>query len=196
MLTASGVNVIDLGMCSTPLQYFSIRHLELDGGVMITGSHNPPEFNGLKLSVGKETIFGSRIQDIRKLTEEDASTGGEGSARTHDIHTDYFEYIKPRFGSLEGIKVVVDGGNGTGGMDGPALMRALGAEVVELFCEPDGNFPNGVPNPLLPENRTAAIAAVREHGADLGLGWDGDFMSLMIIGLVLVVTGMNLSKKG
>jgi phosphomannomutase/phosphoglucomutase len=173
-LTKSGLNIIDLGMCSTPLQYFSIHHLALDGGIMITGSHNPPEFNGLKLSVGKETIFGSRIQDIGKLASEGASTSGEGSVSTHDIHKDYFDYIKPRFGSLEGIKVVVDGGNGTGGMDGPDLMRALGAEVTELYCDPDGNFPNHHPDPVVLKNLQDLIAKVKETGSHVGIGYDGD----------------------
>lgn len=173
-LTASGLDVIDIGMCPTPLQYFSIYHLDLDGGVMITGSHNPPEFNGLKLSVGKETIYGEKIQEIRKLVEKGASIKGAGKASKHDIIKDYIAEIRKRFGSLEGLNVVVDAGNGVGGMVGPQIMRALGAKVTELFCDPDGNFPNHHPDPVVLKNLTHLIAKVKETGAHIGVGYDGD----------------------
>ena len=173
-LTASGINVMNIGMVPTPVQYFSIHHHGLDGGIMITGSHNPPEYNGLKLSVGKETIYGTKIQDVRKLAEEGASVSGKGSLRDHDVITEYIEYIKPRFKSLSGLKVVVDAGNGTGGLTGPALMRALGAEVFELFCEPDGTFPNHHPDPVVEKNLEHLVAKVKETGAHCGIGYDGD----------------------
>ncbi len=173
-LTASGIDVINLGMVPTPVQYFSIHHMGLDGGIMITGSHNPPEYNGLKLSVGKETIYGSRIQDVRKLAQEGASVTGDGSLRDHDATSEYIEYLKKKFRSLEGLKVVVDAGNGTGGLTGPAIMRALGAEVTELFCDPDGTFPNHHPDPVVEENLQHLIAKVKETGAHCGIGYDGD----------------------
>jgi phosphomannomutase/phosphoglucomutase len=174
VLTASGVDVVDIGMCPTPVQYFSMRHMKLDGGIMITGSHNPSEFNGLKLTVGLETIYGAKIQDVRKLVEEDASVSGSGSAEKFDANKAYMEYVKPLFGDLSGIKVVVDAGNGTGGIVGPQLMRSLGAEVIELFCEPDGMFPNHHPDPVVLKNLTHMIDEVKKTGADLGIGFDGD----------------------
>jgi len=174
VLTASGVDVVEIGMCPTPVQYFSMRSLKLDGGIMITGSHNPSEFNGLKLTVGLETIYGSKIQDVRKLVEEGASVPGSGSVEKFDANKAYMEYVKPLFGDLSGIKVVVDAGNGTGGIVGPQMMRELGAEVIELFCEPDGMFPNHHPDPVVLKNLTHMIGKVRETGADLGIGFDGD----------------------
>jgi phosphomannomutase/phosphoglucomutase len=161
-------------MCPTPLQYYSLHHLEVDGGIMITGSHNPPEFNGLKLSIGKQTLYGEMIQDIRAIVEKDSTIEGSGSVKKYDIIPDYIEYIKPRFENFTGIKVVVDAGNGPGGLVGPQLMRALGAEVIELYCEPDGNFPNHHPDPVVLENLRDLIAKVKETGAHLGIGYDGD----------------------
>ena len=174
VLTQSGVDVVQIGMCPTPVQYFSMRHLKLDGGIMITGSHNPAEFNGLKLTVGPETIYGAKIQDVRKLVEEEASVAGSGSVEKFDANKAYMEYVKPLFGDLSGIKVVVDAGNGTGGIVGPQLMRELGAEVIELFCEPDGMFPNHHPDPVVLKNLTHMIDEVKKTGADLGIGFDGD----------------------
>jgi phosphomannomutase/phosphoglucomutase len=173
-LNASGVDVIDIGMCPTPLQYYSLYHLEVDGGIMITGSHNPPEFNGLKLSLGKKTLYGEMIQDIRKIVEKGDKVEGEGSVKKYDIIPDYMDYVRPRFEGFEGLKVVVDAGNGPGGLVGPSLMRDLGAEVVELYCEPDGNFPNHHPDPVVLENLRDLIAKVKETGAHLGIGYDGD----------------------
>ena len=174
VLNASGVDVVDIGLVPTPVQYFSMRHLELDGGIMITGSHNPAEFNGLKLTVGLETIYGSKIQDIRKLVEKGATVSGKGSSEKFDANKAYMEYVKPLFGDLSGIKVVVDAGNGTGGIVGPQLMRSLGAEVIELFCEPDGMFPNHHPDPVVLKNLTHMIDEVKKTGAHLGIGFDGD----------------------
>jgi len=174
VLTASGVDVVEIGICPTPVQYFSMRHLNTDGGIMITGSHNPAEFNGLKLTVGQETIYGAKIQDVRKLVDEGASTAGSGMIEKFDANKAYMEYVRPLFGDLSGIKVVVDAGNGTGGIVGPQLMRALGADVIELFCEPDGMFPNHHPDPVVLKNLTHMIDEVKKTGADLGIGFDGD----------------------
>ena len=175
---SSGIDVIDIGACPTPLQYFSLYHLPVDGGVMITGSHNPAEFNGLKLSVGKETIFGERIQEIRKLIEAGSTVSGRGTASTHPIIPDYMEYLLDKFGGeqapFKGLKVVVDAGNGTGGLVAPALIRKLGAEVIELYCEPDGRFPNHHPDPVVLENLKDLIDKVLSEGAHLGIGYDGD----------------------
>ena len=175
VLTHSGVNVINLGMCPTPLQYFSLHTLQCDGGVMITGSHNPPEFNGLKLSVGKETLFGDKIQDILKLIQSGRKTTGTGKARPHDIVTDYIAYQTDKFKQgFKGLKVVIDAGNGVGGMVGGPILKALGADVTELFCDPDGRFPNHHPDPVVAENLRFLIAKVKETGAHVGIGYDGD----------------------
>ncbi len=173
-LMESGVDVIDLGMCPTPLQYFSLYTMPVDGGIMITGSHNPPEFNGFKMSVGKGTIFGDAIQDIRKIIDAQDFRKGSGAVEDYPIIDDYIDDVMGRFGSLSGIKVVVDPGNGTGGVVAPKLMRALGAEVVELYCEPDGNFPNHHPDPTLKESLVDLIAKVKEEKAHAGIGYDGD----------------------
>ena len=173
-LTESGVDVIDLGLCPTPLQYYSLHTLPVDGGIMITGSHNPPEFNGFKMSVGKGTIFGDAIQEIRGIIDAHDFRTGSGAVEDYPIINDYINYVKGRFGSLSGVKVVVDAGNGTGGVVAPQIMRALGADVVELYCEPDGNFPNHHPDPTLEESLVDLIAKVKEEKAHAGIGYDGD----------------------
>ncbi|RJQ46954.1 MAG: phosphomannomutase/phosphoglucomutase [Nitrospiraceae bacterium] len=173
-LTGSGIDVVDLGVCPTPLQYYSMYKLSLDGGVMITGSHNPPEFNGFKLSVGKATIFGDAIQDVRKIIDADDFKRGRGNTETYPVINDYIDHLRDKFPSLSGIKVVVDAGNGTGGLVAPKIMKALGAEVIELYCEPDGNFPNHHPDPTVEKNLTALIAKVKETKAHVGIGYDGD----------------------
>lgn len=173
-LGRSGINVVDIGVCPTPLQYFSLFNLNVDGGVMITGSHNPPEFNGLKLSIFKETLYGDKIQEIRRLIEAGSAVKGRGTLRVHEIIPDYINYLKDKFEGFDGIKVVVDAGNGTGGMVAPSLMRHFGAEVIELYCEPDGNFPNHHPDPVVLEDIKDLIAKVKEEGAHLGIGYDGD----------------------
>lgn len=173
-LMSSGVDVVDIGMCPTPLQYFSLFHLQVDGGIMITGSHNPPEFNGMKLSIGKETLYGDRIQEIRRIIESGVEVKGSGKLTGHNILSDYKEYIKAGFSTFEGIKVVVDAGNGVGGMVAPELMSVLGAEVIELYCEPDGDFPNHHPDPVVLDNLKDLIQKVRADRAHAGIGYDGD----------------------
>ena len=173
-IRASGVDVIDLGMCPTPLQYYSLYTLPLDGGIMITGSHNPPEFNGFKISVGRGTIFGDSIQEIRQLIESEDFRTGKGSLERYPIIEEYINYLKDRFGDLSGIKIVVDAGNGTGGLVAPQLMRSFGAEVIEMNCEPDGNFPNHHPDPTLVESLQGLIARVKDEKAHAGIGYDGD----------------------
>jgi phosphomannomutase/phosphoglucomutase len=173
-LTSSGVDVVDIGVCPTPVQYYSLFTLPVDGGIMITGSHNPPEFNGFKLSVGRETLHGGQIQDIRKIIDEEDFRSGSGSVEEHPVIDDYVSFVKDKFGSLSGIKVVVDAGNGTGGLVAPKILNALGAEVIELYCEPDGSFPNHHPDPTVEKSIADLIAKVRETGAHVGIGYDGD----------------------
>ncbi|HDH10833.1 MAG TPA: phosphomannomutase/phosphoglucomutase [Nitrospirae bacterium] len=173
-LTESGIDVTDLGMCPTPLQYYSLYKLQVDGGVMITGSHNPPEFNGFKLSVGKGTIFGDSIQEIRKIIDSGDFRKGRGTVENYPVIDDYIECLKNKFEDFSGLKVVVDAGNGTGGTVAPKIMKALGAEVIELYCDPDGRFPNHHPDPTLKESLTDLIARVKQEKAHVGIGYDGD----------------------
>src|SRR3989304_5067627 len=180
-ILSTGIDVIDIGECPTPLQYFSMFHLNLDGGIMITGSHNPPEFNGFKISVGKETIYGESIQEIRRIIEASGewpvASGQRGKIEHYDIISVYIDYIKRQFNGISdrpAIKVVIDAGNGIGGVVAPKLLRELGCDVIELFCEPDGRFPNHHPDPTLPENLKELIRVVKEKKADMGIAYDGD----------------------
>ena len=173
-LLTSGIDIVDIGVCPTPAQYFSLFHLPIEGGVMITGSHNPPEFNGMKLSVNRETLYGEKIQDIRRIAEKGDSIRGTGKAEVYEIIPEYLAYLRSSFPPLDGIKVVVDAGNGTAGLVAPQIMRELGCEVIELYCNPDGNFPNHHPDPVVKENLNDLIAKVVSSGADIGIGYDGD----------------------
>lgn len=173
-LLACGLDVVDVGMVATPLLYFAIHHLGTDAGVMITGSHNPPDFNGFKLCLGSATLHGGEIGTIRDLIESGDFASGAGTLSTADVVTPYLDYVRGNISVSRRIKVVVDAGNGTAGPVAPQLYRSLGVDVVELFCEPDGTFPNHWPDPTLPENLEALIAKVRETGADLGVAFDGD----------------------
>ena len=173
-LVSTGSGVIDIGECPTPVQYFSLHRLDVDGGVMVTGSHNPPEYNGFKLSIGKETIFGEDIQRVREIAEAEEFAEGNGAVEKKEMLGDYVGYLKKDFPDLSGIKVVLDAGNGTAGLVAPRILEELGAEVIRLFCEPDGNFPNHHPDPVVPENLQALREKVRTESADLGVAYDGD----------------------
>jgi len=182
-ITESGVNVIDLGMCPTPLQYFSLFRLPLDGGIMITGSHNPPEYNGFKLSIGKETIFGEKIKLLRKIIlDKDFITNEKrGTVETYDIIEDYKNFMIDQFSSFEGIKLVIDSGNGVAGLVAPEIFKKLGAELIELFSEPDGRFPNHHPDPVVLENIQILRDTVLKEKAHIGIGYDGDADRLGVI---------------
>ena len=183
-IISTGVDVVDIGECPTPLQYFSMYHLALDGGIMITGSHNPPEFNGFKISVGRETIFGEEIQKIRRIVENSkqqtvsSKQKKRGGLEYYDIIPTYIDYVKKQFAALVSdkvtMKIVVDAGNGTAGLVAPDILRKLGCQVIELFCKPDGNFPNHHPDPTIPDNLKLLIETVKKQVADLGIAYDGD----------------------
>lgn len=173
-LMQTGVNVIDIGLVPTPVLYFSVFELETAGGVMITGSHNPGDYNGLKICVGKSTIHGSDIQAIKNLVKAQKFISGEGAFSEKDIKTVYRQKIVSGFKCPLKVKVVVDSGNGMGGVVAPQLLRELGAEVIELYSEPDGSFPNHHPDPTVLENLTDLCALVKKEKADLGIGFDGD----------------------
>ncbi|AFS53252.1 phosphomannomutase/phosphoglucomutase [Leptospirillum ferriphilum] len=182
-LLASGVDVLDVGKVPTPLLYFSLFKLPVDGGIMITGSHNPAADNGIKMAIGKETIFGSAIQEIRKRTSFAPSTNGHPSrkgVRTNSpIRETYLSEMAANFGKLplfhnRPLRVVLDCGNGTAGLVAQDLFSPLGIELHCLYQDPDGHFPHHHPDPTVPENLSDLIAHVKKNQADLGIAFDGD----------------------
>jgi phosphomannomutase/phosphoglucomutase len=174
-LRSTGVDVTDLGVVPTPLTYFAAATLPVDGLVMITGSHNPPEYNGLKVGVGKSTLHGDGIQALLRRIESGRFAEGSGKLDPHDIVTPYQAYVRRnlKLGSRK-LKVVVDAGNGTGGVIAVPLFRSLGVDVVPLFVEMDGRFPNHHPDPTVEKNLEFLKAKVLATGADLGIAYDGD----------------------
>lgn len=173
-LCSTGCDVVDIGVCPTPVYYFSIFHLDRDGGAMVTGSHNPPEFNGFKVSVGKSTIFGGEIQNLGRLIERGDFVEGPGNQSEAEVIRPYQEYIKERTRLEKKLRVVIDAGNGTGGVVAGPLLRELGSDVEELYCEIDGRFPNHFPDPTVPDNLKDLIDRVKATNADVGIGYDGD----------------------
>jgi phosphomannomutase/phosphoglucomutase len=175
-LLPAGIDVTDVGVVPTPLLYFSVLHWKMDGGAMITGSHNAAEYNGFKLGVGPTTIFGEEIQRVRGIVEARAfkATGAKGSLINRPVLPDYREYIKRNIKLTPGMKVAVDGGNGCGGVVAAPLMREMGLETVELYIEMDGRFPNHHPDPTVEENMRDLQAAVKKSGALVGIAYDGD----------------------
>jgi phosphomannomutase/phosphoglucomutase len=173
-LLATGCEVIDVGIVATPLVYFAAQQLEVDGLCMITGSHNPANYNGMKIGVGQTTIYGEAIQEILRMVRKGDFARGQGKVTTHDIVTPYQDYVAQnlKLGRRK-LKVVIDAGNGTGGVAVPIFER-LGVEVVPLFLEPDGRFPNHHPDPTVEENLEALKRKVLETGADVGIAYDGD----------------------
>lgn len=173
-LNSTGCDVIDIGRVPTPLAYFSLHHLKPDGGVMITGSHNPPEFNGFKISHGLHSLYGEKIQILRELIDKMDFETGTGTTREENITDAYMDKICEVINIPKSLKVVVDGGNGCFGITGPQLLRKLGMDPIEQFCEPDGTFPNHHPDPTVPEYMKDLIDRVKSEKADLGIGFDGD----------------------
>lgn len=173
-LVSTGMQVVDLGAVPTGMQYFSLYQLDVQGGVMITGSHNPPEFNGFKISLGTAPVYGEEIQKIRQLIEADDFERGEGSVEKYDLYPEYYQDMTDRIQLARPVKVVVDCGNGAGSLVACELFKRLGADATMLFCEPDGNFPNHHPDPTVVDYIQDLIRKVRETGAELGIGYDGD----------------------
>jgi phosphomannomutase/phosphoglucomutase len=172
-----GIDIIDIGIVATPLFYYGLYHYDLNGGIMITGSHNPKEFNGLKIACGKTTIYGDDIQKIRQIIEENNIPKSHRTGRVikKDLEKSYLDMLtaKIQLGPRK-IRVVADAGNGTAGLYIEKLLKKLGCEVIPLFCEANGNFPNHHPDPVKRQNLTCLIEEVKKHRADIGVAYDGD----------------------
>jgi phosphomannomutase/phosphoglucomutase len=175
-LMASGLQVYDIGVCPTPLLYFSLFHLDVDGGIQITASHNPSEYNGFKICLGKDTLFGAQIQEIRaRMEQRQFRERGGGKLERYEIVPPYHRHLLNDVPRLRRpLKVVVDAGSGVGGPVGPPLFRQLGCTVFEIACVPDGRFPVHHPDPTVAENLQLLIDKVRQERADLGIAYDGD----------------------
>jgi phosphomannomutase/phosphoglucomutase len=172
-LRAAGCDVVDVGMVTTPMLYFAAYHLGTRSGIMVTGSHNPPEYNGLKMVLADEAIAGEAIQDLRKRIDRADFATGSGGLSTADVREAYLERVVGDIKLDRPIDLIVDSGNGVAGGIAPELYRRLGCRVTEMFCEVDGNFPNHHPDPSQPENLEDLIEALRS-GGELGFAFDGD----------------------
>lgn len=173
-LCASGCDVIDIGMVPTPLLYFAAATLKTQSGVMLTGSHNPPDYNGFKMVIAGTTLSETAIQDLYQRIIQKNFRSGSGTVKTYDITPDYLRRIIDDVILIRPLKVVVDCGNGVAGVVAPKLLRRLGCEVIELYCDIDGNFPNHHPDPSQPKNLAKLIESVQTEQADVGLAFDGD----------------------
>ena len=173
-LRATGVDVIDIGMVATGMLYFATYELGTGSGVMVTGSHNPPDYNGLKMMIAGETLYGDAITALRTRIEVNDLTSGQGSYREHDIGETYLARIAADIKPARPLHIAVDCGNGVAGAYAPTLFRRLGCKVTELFCDVDGTFPNHHPDPAHPENLEDLKAALARTGADVGFAFDGD----------------------
>jgi phosphomannomutase/phosphoglucomutase len=180
-LQSAGVDVIDLGVVATPMVYFGTHVLEAKSGIMVTGSHNPPDYNGFKMVLAGEAIYGDTIQGLYQAIVKGEFAKGDGRYRTHDIKAAYIERIVGDVKIARPIKIAVDCGNGVAGAFAGDLYRAMGCEVIELFCDVDGNFPNHHPDPAHPENLQDLIRCLKETDAEIGLAFDGDGDRLGIV---------------
>jgi len=173
-ILASGCDVIDIGQVTTPMLYFACERLKTYSGIMVTGSHNPPEYNGLKFVLAGKSVVGEALTSLyNRIQKKDLSTG-LGHQTTYNIEDDYIADIVNSLTVSRSFKVVIDCGNGAAGPIAPRLFSELGCDLISLYCDPDGDFPNHDPNPSQPENMQDLIAAVKKHDADLGIAFDGD----------------------
>jgi phosphomannomutase/phosphoglucomutase len=170
----TGLNVIDIGRVTTPMAYFAAYHLGSRCAAMVTGSHNPPDYNGIKMVLADETLSGDAITALRTRIEAGDFAHGQGNYRQHDIADDYLQRIIGDVKLARPIKIIIDAGNGIAGAFAPALYRALGCVVEEMFCAVDGDFPNHHPDPSVPDNLTDLIAHLKQSDAEIGLAFDGD----------------------
>jgi len=175
-LTGAGIDVVDLGLCATPLLYFSLFHMEVDGGIMITGSHNAAEYNGFKMCVGQEALYGADIQRIREIFDNEQFSSGQGTVVEQPIISEYLSFLQERFSSVkaDGLRVVIDCGNGAASLVAKDALEQLGCQVTGLYCELDGHFPNHHPDPTVVDNLADLIGKVKATKAHVGMGYDGD----------------------
>jgi phosphomannomutase / phosphoglucomutase len=173
-LLAGGMDVVDIGVCPTPLLYFALRHLEREGGIMITASHNPPEYNGFKICNDFSTISGEEIQKLRRLMESGKYADGRGKLNEYDIRIPYTDFVLSNIRIPKKLKVGLDAGNSVGGPVALPLLEKLGCEVHPLYCDMDGTFPNHEPDPTVIENLKDLIALVKRERLDVGIAYDGD----------------------
>ncbi|MBX3305483.1 MAG: phosphomannomutase/phosphoglucomutase, partial [Nitrospira sp.] len=175
-LLAGGMDVVDIGICSSPLVYFSLFTLPVSGGIMITGSHNAAEYNGFKICLGKTAIHGDDIQELRRVMEAGIFSSGNGQLSDYPIIPGYLAYIKKSFSHVKAkqLHVVIDCGNGAASLVAKQALELLGCKVTGLYCDLDGRFPNHHPDPTVLENLSDLMQAVKDHRADVGIGYDGD----------------------
>jgi phosphomannomutase / phosphoglucomutase len=173
-LVATGCQVVDIGVCPTPVAYFAIRHLETQGCVMVTASHNPPEYNGFKICSGVDSVFGEQIQRIRAIIDDQAFAVGQGEIAHYEILPAYVDHIVENIEVQRPLRVGIDAGNGTAGLTAVPVIANIGCEVHELFTEMDGTFPNHEADPTVAANMADLVALVKEKQLDVGLGFDGD----------------------
>ncbi|MBN1662887.1 MAG: phosphomannomutase/phosphoglucomutase [Deltaproteobacteria bacterium] len=180
-LTASGIDVVDIGLCATPMLYYSIRHLGTGGGVMITGSHNPPEFNGFKICIGPDTIYGDDIQELRRIMENSRYRQGAGAFIEKSISQSYENELFGNVNIAKNLNVIIDSGNGVAGLFMMPLLKRFGCRATGIYCEPDGHFPHHFPDPTIPEHLQDLIGLVKKEEADCGIAYDGDADRLGVI---------------
>ena len=173
-LTATGCHVTDIGVCATPVGYFSIRHLEKEGNIMVTASHNPPEYNGFKITSGMDSVHGRQIQEIYEIVKAGDYEKGVGDVETVEILKPYQAYIRNNIHLSRPLKVGIDAGNGTAGISALPILKDLGCEVHDLYCDMDGTFPNHEADPTVAENMRELIDLVTAEKLDIGFGYDGD----------------------
>jgi phosphomannomutase/phosphoglucomutase len=173
-LISTGCHVLDIGICPTPVFYFSIRHFEKQGGVIITASHNPAEYNGFKLCRGYDTLFGKQIQEVLQIIEKGRFAEGGGRVETADVVTPYREFLKHNIHLPKPMRVGIDAGNGTAGVVAVPILKELGCDVFDLYCDMNGAFPNHEADPTVADNMKDLIALVLEKNLDVGIGYDGD----------------------
>ena len=203
-LTAVGCDVIQLGTVPTPVSYFSEYRLQADGAVQVTGSHNPAEYNGIKMTMAGASMHGAAIQGLLRRIRGAEFTVGRGRTESRDVLPDYVDDLAARFTLARPVKVVVDCGNGTGSVVAVDLLEAVGAKVIPLYCDSDGTFPNHHPDPTVDEYVQDLIGSVRTHGAELGIGFDGDADRIGVVDdrggivrgdLLLLLFGLDLLRR-